>query len=179
MNKNFLYRLFKEARFFFLFAVLFILGYSVALYKQMDMLVFPLNNMFSKSNARDFTTTTYAVKLNGKIIHITDDKYLKKDFSENSLQMFCKWIKADGKDIITGVVEKRIKDSVQRIFLLKNLKPPKNTLQTWPGWFIKFHGFPITEGDEITIWEYRFSLQKDHFILRDSSLVIKQSVAKE
>ena len=95
MNKIFLYKLFKESKIFFLFAVIFISGYAIVLNKQMDMLVFPHNSMFAKNTSHESVTTTFAVKLNGKLIKITDDLYIKKDFSENSLQVFSKWIKAD------------------------------------------------------------------------------------
>ena len=179
MNKIFLYRLFKEAKIFFLFAVLFILAYFIVLRKQMDMLLFPINNMFSINNAQDFSTTTCGLKLNANVVKITDDPYLKKDFSENSLQVFSKWIKAGGKDLMTGLVEKRITDTVSRNKYLKKLTPPKSTIYTWPVWFVKFHNLPIIAGDKIEIWEYKFYLKQNDFVLKDSSLIIKQTVTDE
>lgn len=179
MTKIFLYRLYKESKIFFLFAVIFILTYIIVLRKQMDMLIFPINSMFSNNTATDFSTTTYAVKLNGNIIRITDDFYVKKDFSENSLQIFSKWVKAGGKDLMTGLLERRVIDSLKRKTFLKNLTPPKGTLQTWPVWFVNFHHLQTREGDNIEIWEYRFDLIQNNFILRDSSLITKQTVIYE
>ena len=176
MTKIFLYRLYKESKIFFLFALIFILAYIIVLRKQMDMLIFPINSMFSNNSAKNFSTTTYAVKLNSNIIRITDDLYLKKDFSENSLQIFSKWVKADGKDLMTGLLERKISDSLKRVPYLKNLTPPKSTLQTWPVWFVNFHHLQIRVGDNIEIWEYRFDLIKNNFILKDSSLITRQTV---
>ena len=179
MTKIFLYRLFNESKIFFLFTVAFILGYAIVLSKQMDMLIFPINSMFSNTTAKDFSTSTYAVKLNGKLIKITEDLYLKKDFSENSLQVFSKWIKADRKDLMKQLLERRIADSTKRILLLTNLTPPKETVQTWPIWFLKFNHIEINTGDNIEIWEYNFDLEKNQFALKDSALITKQIVINE
>ena len=179
MRKIFLYRLYKESKIFFLFAVFFILAYVIVLSKQMDMLFFPINSMYSKSKAQDYLSTTYAVKLNGNIIKITDDFYLKKDFSENSLLSFSKWIKSGGKDLMTELLEKKIIDSLKRNPFLQNLTPPKSTLQTWPVWFVKFHNLQIKIGDDIEIWEYRYDLLNQNFILKDSLLITKQTVIYE
>ena len=179
MKKLFLYRLYKEFKMFFIFTVLFIAGYVVALKKDMDMLLFPLNSMFSNNATTDFSTSTYAIKLNGNLVKITDDPYLKKDFSENSLQVFSKWIKADGKDLMTGLLEKRIADSTKRAFFLSKLTPPKQTVETWPIWFLKFHQIKIKTSDNIEIWEYNFNFQKNQFVLKDSSLITKQIVVNE
>lgn len=179
MNKFFLYRLFKESKIFFLFSIFFMLGYAVALSKQMDMLFFPLNSMFSDNTMTGFSTTTYAVKLNGKVVKITDDMYLKKDFSEGTLQVFSKWIKADTKDFMTELLKRKIIDSVKRKAYLDKLTPPKTTAQTWPIWFLSFHHIKINLGDNIAIWQYRFDLINKHFILKDSSLITKQTVIHE
>ena len=179
MKKIFLYRLFKESKKFFGFAIIFIAGYAIVFCKQMDMLVFPINSMFSNNTAKDFSTITYAVKLNGNIVKITEDPYLKKDFSENSSQVFSKWITADGKDLMTGLLEKRIKDSSKRKIFLSKLTPALNTTQTWPVWFLKFHNLKIEKGDNIEIWKYKFKFEKNQFQLSDSSLIIKQTVINE
>ena len=179
MDKFFLYRLFKEAKLFFLFAVLFMLAYAVVLKKQMDMLLFPINNMFSVHNTNDFSTFTYAVKLNGKLVKITDDPYLKKDFSESSLQMFSKWVKSDKKDLITNLINRRIADTITRKKYLKNLVPPTSSINTWPVWFVKFHNLPVKVGDNIEVWEYTFQLKQNKFLLTDSVLVTKQIVTYE
>ena len=179
MKKLFLYKLFKESKIFFLFTVAFILGYAIVLSKQMDMLIFPINSMFSNTTAKDFSTSTYALKLNGKLVKITADPYLKKDFSENSLQVFSKWIKADRKDFMTELLERKIADSTKRISFLNKLTPPKQTVETWPIWFLKFHHIKINAGDNIEIWEYSFNLKKNQFALKDSSLITKQIVINE
>lgn len=145
----------------------------------MDMLFFPINNMYSDNRVTDFSTTTYAVKLNSKLVQITNDPYLKKDFSENSLQIFSKWIKADGKDFMTELLERKIIDSVKRISYVNKLTPPKTTIQTWPVWFLSFHNIKTRVGDNIEIWQYRFDLIDNHFILKDSSLITKQTVIHE
>lgn len=145
----------------------------------MDMLFFPLNSMFSKNATKDFSTFTYALKLNGNIVKITDDFYLKKDFSENSLQLFSKWIKAHENDFMTNFLERKIADPVRRNSYLKKLTPPKNTIYTWPVWFVKFHKLSINLGDNLEIWEYHFELNGNTLIIRDSTLITKQIVTNE
>ena len=179
MKKIFLYRLFHESKIFFPFAVAFILAYAVVLNKQMDMLLFPINSMFSTNSKQDFSTSTYAVKINGNIVKITNDPYLKKDFSENSLQIFSKWIKADRKNFMSELLKRKIADTTKRNLLFKKLIPPNQTLETWPIWFLNFHNHKINTGDKIEIWEYRFKLEKDNFLLQDSSLITKQAVVNE
>ncbi len=155
------------------------LAYVIVLRKQMDMLLFPINNMFSVKKSNDFTTSTYAVKLNGALVKITDDPYLKKDFSESSLQMFSKWTKAGKKDLMTNLLERRITDTATREKYLKKLAPLPNTITTWPVWFVKFHHLPVRVRDGIEIWEYTFDVTENAFKLRDSTLVIKQTVTNE
>ena len=179
MQKIFLYRLFKDAKFFFVFALLFITVYAVVLRKQMDMLVFPINNMFSTSNVKDFRTFTYAVKLNGNIIKITDDPILKKDFSENSLQIFSRWLQADGKDLMTDFLDRKISDSARKRNYLNRLTPPKATIITWPAWFASFHHLKLTSGDSIEVWQYNFDFKESDFVMTDSLLVIKENVGDE
>ena len=176
MNNIFLYRLFKESKIFFLFAVIFISGYAIVLNKQIDMLVFPHNSMFAKNTSPKSVTTTFAVKLNGKLIKITDDLYIKKDFSENSLQVFSKWIKADGKDLMTNLLNKRIADSTKRNLYLQKLTSPQSAVYTWPIWFLKFHSVKVIKGDKIEIWSYEYKLANKNLILQDSSLITNQTV---
>lgn len=179
MQRIFLYRLFKKARLFFLFAMLFILSYVVVLYKQMDMLLFPINSMFSATAAKDFSTFTYALKLNDSIVKITDEPYVKKDFSENALQNFSKWIMADRADLMTSLIDRRISDSTKRKYYLKKLTAPENTLRTWPVWFAQFNHVPVTAGDKIEIWKYLFYFNENKFVLTDSLLITQQTVANE
>ena len=143
------------------------------------MLFFPLNSMFSDKKNENFSSTTFAVKLNGKLVKITHDPYLKKDFSEGSLQIFSRWVKSGCKDFMRELLDRKILDSVKRLSYSKKLTPAKNTIQTWPIWFLNFHHIKTKLGDNIEIWQFEFDLNNNNFILKDSSLVTKQTVIYE
>ncbi|MCY7290592.1 MAG: hypothetical protein LH615_00255, partial [Ferruginibacter sp.] len=82
-------------------------------------------------------------------------------------------------DFMKNLLERKFTDSVRRSSYLKNLTPPKSTINTWPVWFVKFHKLPIKLGDNVEIWEYHFDLRAKTFVLRDSTLVTKQIVTNE
>lgn len=87
--------------------------------------------MYDNSAVKDFTTIIYAVKLYRRIVKISNDLY-KKNFSVFTVQLFSKCIRAGRKDLMTSLLERKIKDSVNRQSYLEKLTPPKTELITWP-----------------------------------------------
>ena len=135
--------------------------------------------MFTEENKSALSTSTFAVKVNNNIVKITDDAYLKKDFSENSLQTFAKWIITDRKDFMSNLLERKFVNTAQRTFYTNYLTPPQNTLSTWPVWFVKFHDVQIEVGDAIEIWQYNFVISNNTLVLKDSFLINKQNAINE
>jgi hypothetical protein len=146
--------------------------YCVTLYKQMDMLFFPLNHMFSQSNAA-IEPTTYAIKVNNNPIKITNKLYWKKDFSENTLAQYAQWVSNGHTNFMSQYLFQKISDSNKRSHFLKLLTPDISVKESWPKWYIQFNNNKCVKADSISIWKYTFIGAKNSFLLHDSILIYK------
>jgi hypothetical protein len=172
-NNIFFLKLFKQSKLFCTAVVCFIMLYSAVLYKNMDMLFFPHNSMFSGNDGK-IAPSTYAIKINSQIVPISQKNYLKKDFSETALTNFAKWIENDRHNFISIYINNNVSDIKKRNNLLDVLIPDSTVINSWPTWYAKFCNMPIKKGDVVEIWKYNFSYTGDIIRVQDSILVQKQ-----
>jgi len=160
----------------FLFVVLFIAFYSLVFYKKMDMVFFPYNSMYTIDFTRDNTATTYAMKINGSNISITDRLYWKKDFLETSLYGYCKYISRGNTVFLEDYLRQRFSNTVVRSILLNRLTADKTTALDWPHWYGRFAGHDIPPKASIELWQYNFKYEAGKALLKDSISIYKTTL---
>jgi hypothetical protein len=167
LKQTYLYRLFIHSKIGFVIVLLILSFYIVTFHKGMDMIFFPYNGMF----AIDFETTnkafTYAINLNGKMVHITDKLYWKKDFLESSLNNYAGYIKNEQ----TLYLENYLKQKNAGKGALRNLLPQKELASHWPLWFISFAGYSYSMPVKVEIVQYNYVFKDGKAVLTDSASV--------
>ena len=179
MSNFFLIKVYRSNKIFFYFIISFLFLYSISFSKKMDMLFFPYNNMFAEKGQFTNSSQTTALKINGILIPITSDFYLKKDFSEISMFNFGKWVDNDSKDFMFRyLVQKKIPLDIKNI-LIKNLTSPLYAKYTWPIWNAEFHNITIRVNDTLSVWRYNLKIINNEMVVSDSSILLNYSIKDE
>lgn len=176
MKNLFLYRLGRQAPVYLFFSLVFIGMYFVALYKKMDLFIFPLNNMFSENSRAPKAFNAPAIKINGKVLPVTNDLYLKKDFSEMSLLTFSSQLQRNGKSFMSEYIRAKNISEAKKEMLLQKLIPSTENVSEWPLWYAKFHGISLKAGDTVEVWSYQFTMENSMVSVTDSSLSNQQII---
>lgn len=171
MKQYFLYRLFKHSLAAFIFIVAFISLYGYFFNKKMDMVLFPYNSMYAVDFTKQYAASTYAFKLNGKLVNITQNPYWKKDFLEASLLSFAKYKQNNDEVYMQQYLQTVVPNKEKREFLSSKLSPSKFAVASWPAWFIRFAGYSVNDSDSIQLLQYDFTFQGNNVILKDSSII--------
>lgn len=137
------------------------------------MLFFPYNNMYSIDFTKSNKATTYAMKMNGKLIRITHKPYWKKDFLETSLYGYCKYINHDRNVFLDDYLNQKCPNEQLRNILLGRLTAGKTAAMNWPQWYVQFAGYTVPAGATIELWQYNFSYESGVALLTDSSSIYK------
>ncbi len=173
MKQLFLYRLLRHSKTAFLFAILFISCFAVTFYKKMDMVFFPYNSMYSIDFNKASKTSTYAAKINGRLVRITPNLYWKKDFLETSLNGYCRYIQHDNKTFLEDYIHYKFSDVGMRNFLLNQLTPGKAAASNWPAWYVDFAGYKPPPNATLELMRYEFSFDQQQPKLTDSISLYK------
>ena len=171
MKQFFLYRIFKHSLAAFILIVAFISLYIYFFSKKMDMVLFPYNSMYAVDFTKQHTTSTYAFKLNGKLVKITQNPYWKKDFLEASLLSFAKYKLSNDKVYMQQYLQVVIPNKERREVVSGRLSPSKFAVAHWPAWFIRFAGYSVNDTDSIQLMQYDFAFEGNRVILKDSSII--------
>ena len=171
MKRLFLFRLYKFSRPAFFFVLLFIIFYAVVFYKKMDMVIFPYNNMFALKTSPEISPSTYAMRINGKLVPITDFPYWKKDFLETSLFNFAKFLQQGEKVFLEDYLKAKGYSKWAGGILNDRLLPDKNGAKHWPVWYTDFANQDIKAGDTYEIVRYNFEFTDDNYKLNDSVII--------
>lgn len=168
MKQFFLYRLFKHSKPAFVFVILFLAWYSIVFYKKMDMIFFPYNSMYAIDFTKNNTASTYAMKINGSRINITDHLYWKKDFLETTLYGYCKYIRHGQKVFMDDYINQKFNREEVKNILLKRLTPGNISAMNWTQWYAGFAGYKIPQKATIELMEYQFIFDKGKALITDS-----------
>ena len=167
LKQTFLYRLFVHSKIGFATVLLIFIFYSVTFYRGMGMIFFPYNNMFTVDFTKTNKAFTYAMKINGEMIHTTDNLYWKKDFLESSLNTYAGYIK--NRQTVYMESYLKLKKAGNRAF--KNLLPQKELAAQWPLWFINFAHYSYSIPAKVEIMQYNYVFKDGQAILTDSGNV--------
>lgn len=168
MKKIFLYRLLKHSPVAFVLVLLFLGFYTVTFYKKMDMAFFPYNNMYAIDFTNTMASSTYAMKLNGELIKITDNRYWKKDLLETSLYAYARYMLHNRKVFMDDYINYRFHNEQVRDILLKGLTPDTEAAVNWPRWYIRFSGYKIPANASLELMQYNFNYDTGRAVLKDS-----------
>ena len=139
----------------------------------MDMVFFPYNSMYSVDFSKKNTATTYAMKVNGKLIKITHQPYWKKDLLETSLYGYCKYITHDRTVFLNDYIDRKFSNTQTRNILLKGLTAGKASHISWPHWYARSAGYEFPAGSLIELCQYDFSYVAGEALLTDSISIYK------
>jgi len=173
MKQLFLYRLFKHSKWAFAFIVLFLIFYAISFYKKMDMIFFPYNSMYAIDFTRANTASTYALKINGNPVKITNNLYWKKDLLETSLNAYCRYLKHDNNIFLNYYIVYRFKNKMIRELLLSRLIPGKKEARQWPLWYARTAGYEIPDTTTLEFMQYDFLFCNNKALLKDSTSIYK------
>ena len=176
MKHLFLYRLFQHSKTAFAFIILFVIGYTIVFTKKMDMLFYPYNSMFSIDFTKDYTATTYAVRINGDPVKITDRLYWKKDFLEESITNYCKYLQYQRNVFLDDYLHTKIADSSTRSFFLQRLTPERKAAKKWPYWYCSFAGYAVPQNATIALMKYTFSFSEGKALITNSASIYQTNL---
>lgn len=171
MDDLFLYKVFKHSRLAFAGLMLFITLQLIFIWKKMDMLTFPFNNMFAMAPDTTSLTATYAIRLNGRLVPITNNLYWKKDFLETSLHAYGKYKEQQEAVYLEQYINSTFEDDHKRNFLLSSLTPDKTAADQWPVWFCEFAGKDVPPKSKLELVKYRLLFDKEKVSTFDSTII--------
>lgn len=144
----------------------------------MDATFFPYNSMFTAPLQQKNTASTHAIKINGKRVAITKHLYWKKDFLEETLFNYSKYIQNGEKLFMQTYLDLRIADESNRRFLLRRLCPNAFAMRSWLNWYAGYAGASIEPGSNIELMRYDVRFEKNAAVLTDSVIIYKYTAAK-
>lgn len=132
------------------------------------MMLFPYNAMYSVDFYHNTKGSVYAMKVDGKIIPITQKWYWKKDFLETSLRGFGHYISDSGRVYMDHYIPHAFHNPNVQKHLLQALSPGKIEEQKWAEWFAEFAGVSVSNHSLFELYNYNYEITKDGFQLKDS-----------
>lgn len=177
MKRTFLYKLFKSSKPWFIFCVLFIFLYFFFVTKKMDSVFTPYNGMFAFVNTKPYKTSTIAVKLDNRLMRYTKNLWWKKDFFENSIAFYSRYIVNYKQVPLNDYIKQKPFSIGQKEFLYKRLLPDSIDVKLFPGWLIHYAGESASENSILEFVKYEFSFLNNKLILTDSTTLFKIKVS--
>lgn len=177
MKRFFLYKLFKSSKPWFIFCVLFVLLYFFFFIKKIDSVFTPYNGMFAFVKTTPNKTTTIAVKLDNRLIPYTKNLWWKKDFFENSIAFYSRYIGNNKQVPLNDYIRQKPYSIGQKEFLYKRLIPDSVDIKFFPGWFIHYAGESASKNSILAFVKYEFSFSNNKLLLTDSTTLFKIKVS--
>jgi hypothetical protein len=177
MKRFFLYRLFTSAKPWFVFCILFILLYGFFFLKKMDTVFTPYNGMFAFVNAKADKTSTVAIKLNNTIVPYTTNLWWKKDFFENAIAFYSRFM-LNGKQVpLNDYIKQKPLSAAQKQFLNKRLTPDSVAVRSFTRRLLLFANKKTTNSTTLEFVKYEFTFSDHRLLLTDSTSLLKINVS--
>lgn len=175
MKKTFLYRFFSYSKTGFLLLMIYMVCYASCMYKKMDMLMFPYNDMFSHNASQEATTSKddqiNYLKVNGQKIPYTHFPYWKKDFIEQQNHYYGHFLQRGNQNHIDLLIDKRIQSNDWNHFLHRRLSNIKLSFEQWARWYAEYANVKLSEGDKLQLIEYTVRKTENSPIIIDSTII--------
>jgi len=169
MKKIFLIRCYEYSKIGCYLSILFIIFYTVASFKKMDMVIFPYNDMFSHTAPFNDRIQTNALYVNGKRVDITSRLYWKKDFMETSLRNYAAYQQNGQKVPLENYLNKK---NYPEWFNQKVVADPLKVAH-WPRWYLHYAGLG-QEFDSLIIYSFTMAKTINGLRVIDSELIYKE-----
>ena len=177
MKRFFLYRLFKESKAWFIFSILFLVLYLFFFMKKMDTVFTPYNGMFAFVNNKPDQTSTIAMKLDGKAIVYTNKLWWKKDFFENTIAFYSRYMLNAKKVALNDYIQQKPFSESQKEFLSNRLTPDSFLIKSYASWLLNFADEKVQKNSTIEIIKYDFEFLDNKLLLKDSISLFKTQIS--
>ena len=177
MKSFFLYRLFIVSKLWFVFCIFFILSYLLFFLKKMDSVFTPYNGMFAYVNAAPNKTSTIAIKLDDSLISYTHNLWWRKDFLENSIIIYSRYILHNKQVFLNDYINQKPFSSSQKEFLHKRLTPDSLKVKSYSNWLVTFLGQNPNNNSTLEFVKYDFNFMDEKLFLADSTSLFKIKIS--
>ena len=143
----------------------------------MDSVFTPYNGMFAFVKTKPYKTTTIAVKLDNRLICYTKNLWWKKDFFENSIAFYSRYVLNNKQVFLNDYIKQKSFSIGQKEFLYKRLIPDSIEVKLFPGWLIHYAGEDTSKNSILEFVKYEFSFLNKKLLLTDSITLFKIKVS--
>jgi hypothetical protein len=167
----FLVRLFKESRIGFTVVVLFFGLWIIVIVKNMDMTLFPRNDMFSSGSPWMDTLTESYVYYNGQPLGYTNMPYWKKDMLQTSAASYVRYVDNNRSTRTEQWLRNRSFNGLP-LWLSQRLTAPTNvTDNEWLAGYVNMMGLSMQSGDLLQLCQLRFTVRKGIALIHQTDTI--------
>ena len=143
----------------------------------MDSVFTPYNGMFAFVNDKPYKTTTIAIKLDNKLVPYSKYLWWKKDFFENSIAFYSRYILNAKQVALNNYIKQKPFSDPQKEFLYKRLTPDSVLVKSFPRWLEHYAGRDGTAHETMEFVKYDFNFLDSNLLLIDSTSLFKIKVS--
>ena len=143
----------------------------------MDSVFTPYNGMFAFINKNTYKTSTIAVKLNNTFVPYSNNLWWKKDFFENSISLYSRYIINSKQVGLFQYINRKSLNTAQKEFLFKRLTPDRCKVKIFPSWLVNYAGQGQNDNSSLEFLKYDFIFLDNKMVLIDSTILFKIKVA--
>ena len=145
--------------------------------KKIDSVFTPYYYIFSFVKTASNKTCTIAVKSNNKLLPYTKNLWWEKDFFENSIAFFSRYVANNKQVSLNDYIRQKPNGIGQEEFYYKRLIPDSVDVKFFLGWFIHYAGEKVSENSILEFVKYEFSFLNKKLLLTDSTALFKIKVS--
>jgi hypothetical protein len=146
----------------------------------MDMLIYPYNDMFAHhqhdSVHDNKQQQIFYLKLNNKRISYSRYPYWKKDFAEQQIHYYSKYLQAGHKNHIDFYIDNKFKKNQLNQLLHHQLSPLDCNKEKWTKWYLQFTHTSFKRGDTAELVNYSMKLNPSGAEIIDSSTLFRFTI---
>ena len=136
--------------------------------------MFPYNAMFAGAPLQKKQAELYVVKVNGRIVPITQHFYWKKDILEQSVFHYANYQIKGKKVYVDEFIQQKYWPASVKENLKKTLTPGNIGFDQWAEWYLSKAGNRIQVGDMISLCRLKPEMHNDE--IRFSEIQVISSI---
>lgn len=118
----------------------------------------------------------FYLKLNNKRISYTRYPYWKKDFAEQQIHYYSKYLLSGYQNHIDFYIDNKYKKKQLNQLLHHHLSPLNCSKEKWAKWYLQFTNTPFKSGDTVELVSYYIKLNRSGAEIIDSSALFSFTI---